>query len=364
MRFVEYGGLGTAPGPLSCQGAVLNGFWLEADLSKLTTLCERVFDEPSGERVRVTPLIGAVMLTFGEIGAIKAGGSWTDRGVVTERQVAVWIPIVVERTDEGGDSITEVGVFIPFMWLDNPISIASGREVYGFPKTLGWATFPGETPRGQADSSGGTVSDCFQLDTFALRRHRPTEQPARTPLLRVRRLPEERRRRKHQRVRGGLPRLATKLARRLPTDGAQQRLGRPPRPAILARWLVGLWALLPAPLRRLLSAATGRWLIWLEPILGHLGGTVKQFFLRQFRAIDSSKEASSSAIVRAASRARGRPRIWLLDEYEIEIFEVDSDPLYCELGIRSGETLAELRVEFDFDIELGTVLWREDRPSG
>ena len=44
---------------------------------------------------------------------------------MNEDQVAVWVPVL------GPDGLA---MFVAYIWLDNPMSMTSGREVLGYPK--------------------------------------------------------------------------------------------------------------------------------------------------------------------------------------------------------------------------------------
>jgi hypothetical protein len=279
-----------------------------------------VFDEPSGGAVGADPLLPFVLLSFGEVESITAGPPYDERGRVTERQVGLWVPILVRRKTASGTS-HEVGFFLPWMWLDNPVSVASGREVYGYPKTWGWATFAGEKHlRGIFDFAGDGApydpyrpertrdSRAFELDSFALREHNPATRLKRGPLLRVLPVGEGEKveevgaeaERDFERIRGGM-----------------------------------------------------------EQVLGGSDG-LKQFFLRQFRSPVDGTRASYQDIVRAEAvvAPSPKPRTTWLDRHRIEIEPVASDPLTETLGIKTGPAHLAVEVAFDFDIGPGEILWR------
>jgi len=131
-RYVDYGGLATCPSPVDCDDATLYSFILDADHGRLAALCERVFSAPSGGDLDLRPLGRHVMLTFGNVEQIKPQlEPWCQMGHVSERQVALWVPVVAVRSRQGRPIAMSLGWFVPYMWVDNPISLTGGREIYG-----------------------------------------------------------------------------------------------------------------------------------------------------------------------------------------------------------------------------------------
>ena len=177
--YVEYGGLTNAPGPLLCEGTTLYGFWARCDRDRLEQLCRKVFDEPSGGAVRVTPLLDHAVITFGLIeGITPQTPPFNELGVVAERHAAIWIPVRCR----GPEGTPAIGVFLPYLWLDDPISVASGREVYGYAKNWGWPRFAGD---GVTRARGSSPPRRFQLDAHAIRAYGRKEHPSRQRLFEI-----------------------------------------------------------------------------------------------------------------------------------------------------------------------------------
>ena len=324
--YVEYGSLATAPGPLRCTGARLWGFWVEGERGRIEALCSKVFSTPSGGAVVVRPLLDHVVLTFGEIERIVAGHDYGGRGNVTERQVGIWVPVLLLRRRGRVLLPSILGAFIPYMWLDNPLSVASGREVYGYPKSWGWATFPGERPRGLC---GGEPSESFTLDVYGLRTHRPDTKADRERLLEVK------------------PAGAGATARFEPI--AYDSLG-----AMLMAHAAELGAELdPAELA---AAPSER-----EALLASLrlpSPTVNQVFLKQFRAAGDGRLASQQQIVRARAKPTRTGEARSIAPHELEISELDSHPLGRELGLGPTPPVRlPFTVEMDFTVDEGEVVW-------
>ena len=139
-EYVEYGALATAPGPLACERAQLYCFFVESDTVRVQELCDRVFKEPTGGalRYRVSRL-APVILTFGTIAGLRSlHPAHSGRGTASEPEAAIWITTFAQRLEHGRYVDDHLAIFMPYIWVDDPIAFASGREVYGYPKTQGW----------------------------------------------------------------------------------------------------------------------------------------------------------------------------------------------------------------------------------
>lgn len=89
----------------------------------------------------------------------KASSNAQTIGFVADHEVAVWLPLV-ERV---GSRVRFV-VWMPYIWLDTDIGMASGREIWGFPKSIG--TFSPPTVAGQP----------YELSTRIFRTFAPTTE--------------------------------------------------------------------------------------------------------------------------------------------------------------------------------------------
>ena len=310
--YVEYGGLTTAPGPLSCSDTTLYGFFVEADDERLLRLCCKLFEEPSRGKVAYYPLGRHLMLTFGvsqEI--VSLPPPFDEMGTVTEEQVALWLPVArVQRS--GGSLVASFAMFAPYMWLDNPISVCSGREMYGFAKGMGWLRLP-----------DGGEADSLSLDVFGMNFGRG-EQPSRRRLL-------------------GLERRAAGAA-----------VG--PRPIVRLTDLVDYVGRILAD-----RSDSGLFLPGLgvvDEFAHDLGrGRFNEIFLKQFRSIENGSQAAVQQIVEApmtVTRLRGEP---LLADYELTVAPLDSHPLSEELGLKSQAVALAYQIDLDFTVGTGKVVW-------
>ena len=108
---------------------------LPADRDSLQKFCDKYlnfFDEPESERPPVyfrVPL-PYVLLQLVDYPRMEERTQW-----LRSREVIFSIPLEWYTRDDKGLHFQKWGMTFPFIYLDSPISIAIGREIYGFPKT-------------------------------------------------------------------------------------------------------------------------------------------------------------------------------------------------------------------------------------
>jgi hypothetical protein len=231
-------------------------------------------------------------------------------GGVTEPEVAIWIPVIAWR-----DGLPHhLAVFVPYIWLDNSMSIATGREMYGYPKAFGTHTVTGEK----------TAPDTLELKVYGMD-YSPTATPemnllisvkATTPLEAVPAGPGPR---------AFAEQLISQATARLATQSA---------PAAAAAFRAAAAADFTAP-------------------------TIRQLFLRQFRAAEDGTLAALQQIMEVPAKVHpGATGSLLPRRYQLTAHPLDSHPLAADLGL-VGTLDVELawRVLMDFTVEPGTVIW-------
>jgi len=179
--------------------------------------------------------------------------------------------------------------FSPFVWVNNPVSMAGGREVFGYPKTFG-----------NIGLAGSSTAPSVVLKTYC--GNMKDKQWKERELISI--LPHK----------GG-----TKKSAKLTVKSEQ---------------LMNDW----------------------------IGGTVKEIFLKQFLAIDSSfqyRSACFEQIATAEYRANKVNAKILPGSFDLTIKNFQSAPLFDELGVEDATGLEVMRVEIDeFVIGNPQILWQ------
>lgn len=311
-RFVEHGGMTTFPGKIQLDGTTMWAFMLEADQAKLQAFCRKVFDEPSGGAVRVMPLASLMMMTIVDI----ARGRFVDArpmGWSRERELTFWIPAVRVAERDGRTVATHFDMVMPYLVLDNPVAIASGREIFGYFKQAGVIGLPGD--RGRTD-------DDLSVDLFATKSFGADSEEVMQRLLTLTPVGE--------RPSTILPGI------RSFEEGARA-------------------------LHAHLRDATPTWHPSLEFDIDVLADVfarrVPQLFLKQFRDVADGRFACYQAITEAMGEVTWFDAAPQLVEYDMALTPLDSSPIAADFGFAPTQRVVGARFEYDMVIHPGRVIW-------
>src|SRR5262245_5723338 len=103
---------------------------LSHDPLALQTFCDAQINTPMGAPGRFQVMAPIVMLTITHIEAVSSEvPPFADQGALTERESMFWVPV----RDTYGPLLQPLAFFIPYTFVDNPLALVAGRELYGFP---------------------------------------------------------------------------------------------------------------------------------------------------------------------------------------------------------------------------------------
>lgn len=312
--FADQVGQQTFPGRIDFAGARLTSYFLKADRARLADLCRNIFDTPSGGALSVVPLSEWIMVSFADMGR-GSFASRPDLGWSTEKELAFWMWVGVLK-EPGSDELVGAYLYNPYLFLDNPVALLTGREVFGFHKQMGWVTLP---PPGADELS-------FKVDAFGTTTGGANAQWQQLPLLSLS---------------GSKP--ITSIGEAL-TDLASviAHLGelmpdirlRPGLPLLeeFARCLVHGWA----PLT----------------------------FLKQFRDVENPNLACYQAICTSDMQLNALHGVRLLEPGTLSVSPVANLPICDHLGIAaSGQTGYGVELVADMTLYPGRELWRAERKA-
>jgi len=304
VPYVDYGGSQIDQPPYVAENVNIYAFTVSADAAALQKLLDDRLNLPSGRTEDFVPAVPFVTFAFATIDSLYSQNPPDfDKGASSEQEFAIWISVLDRKRNQYVS-------FPPYMFVDNSYAMAAGREVYGFPKAIGWLNIPNQP----------YLAATFSIDTLILRRFRPRTPTTRETLIRVARIWPSR---------GGL-----KIARTaLEFEKELRHQFEGPK--------VVLDALERAALLR-------------DPLV----------FLKQFPAGDMPGTACYQAIAKSQSTITafhgGSP---LGGQWQIDITAADSHPIATELGLleNSIKPTSQYWANYDLTIGLATNLWVANR---
>lgn len=284
-------------------------FGVQADNETLNDhICDRYFNQPLGygSKERFTAF-QYVFFVFSNIDAASSQNEkYSERGVFSYREVAIWMLVADHET-------YKIRWFVPYIFVDNPYALHPGREIYGFPKTMGAFRIP----------SGPNPPDLLWTETILVKKEGGAGQTAR--LLEVGLPPDCECKESHH---GTKQDLFTNVLRELQVIG----------PEYLEKF--GL---------------TGKFAMNAYEEL--LRGEIPLMFIKQFRDGVNPSQASGLIIQEADSQiiSFDDARIYTAP-YEIAINDVYSHPIRRDLGLDDGQLKCALAFWMRFKFSLGRCI--------
>jgi hypothetical protein len=354
--YVERGGRQVWRPPYRAHRATVFGFVLPCDRAAIDALLHRDLVEPSRGAVDYRCAQERMLVLFAAIERLTSAEDPDRlRGCVSELEASVWC---LAADALAGNRLVW---YLPYVFVDSGQAVASGREVYGYPKQMG--VFEAGFPEGLA-SPGTTTVEAEAIDPYD-----PDQRAVLRPMLSATRAAGG-----GQAAAGGGAAAFSELLELLGEDlevdellpfgpgpqpsGAITPIGSPPPQASSP-------IVPPFAVRRVVNTMLGRGLT-ADP--AELIATMVQdptlVFLKQFRDVSCPTKACYQAVVEAslavdplsADYESLPPQL-----FEIAIEDWDSHPIATELGVPAATPLqaeAAFRARIDFDIRLGLEVWR------
>lgn len=311
-KFVEYPGAATFPGPITLNDTRMWAFLLQGDYAKMTAWCQAMFDEPSSGAVQVLPLSSLLMMSVVDIGVGRFADA-PQMGWSKERELTFWLPCV-RVEDRGGRKVaTHFNMAMPYLVLDNPVAIASGREIFGYFKQAGRVTCPGDP-----GNPSNLAVDLFATKTFGA----DTEE--------------------------AYHRLLTMTA----VQGTGAMLDTAAQD--FAGGAKALWSRLKADGQHWQpSLELGE-----ELLVDVLERRIPQLFLKQFRDVADGTRACYQAINQAMGQVTRFDALPQLALFDMVLEPLDSSPVAAQFGIVPQQRVLGVEIVYDMTIRPGEVLWR------
>jgi hypothetical protein len=316
--YVDYGAVVSLPPPIVGKGGELLALVLDGNMEKLETWCENVLNSPAKGVVRYKPATSQVLLMAGSFAEMTSGApKFRSSGSVAETQLALFLLLSAEKNEGGAFVDAGIRIAVPYIFVDNPMSYASGREDYGYPKAMGqFKPANGVGSPMEMKAFGGDLasnSKAGWTTLLELERVGQAGSAAGPP--------------------AAGPGAADEQEWRPMSEIAPYFLGT----AEDATGVLGTGALL------------------VELITALLDKSARQVFLKQFRDAQSSTAACYQAIVEApleVSNFSWRPT----PQWTVKITPITSHPIATELGVAPQTTWKTLELHMDLRLDPGEVV--------
>lgn len=129
--------LSRSPGmvpPFNFPGVTMRVFPLKADMYVLRAFCDKYLNVAPPEVAEFepfAPFVYMIVLHYGKMSVEAANLGW-----ISQHEVTFSVPLLWHRRRANGRETVDWAYVTPFIFVDNPLSLTTGREVYGWPKVL------------------------------------------------------------------------------------------------------------------------------------------------------------------------------------------------------------------------------------
>jgi hypothetical protein len=302
--------------PYRFKQATAHCFLVPANYAKLTGLCTRYLNEPSGGKALCLPAMPTLLLAFIHYPWATPTLPVKDPpGSFSYNELAVWMLVADAKRNLRRKSLDPRDAlmwFLPAVYVDDPYALIAGREIYGFPKALAQVAIP---------PAPGTLA----VDV-------PVLLPAGASAPRTRRLVE-----------------AEAKAGAVAPDGKEWPMGKcPSAQALLDSG--GVKGAVSATLKDMLKDVMKD-----VPFFDLFSGT-HLVCLKQFRDGADVAAACHQRLVEIEPNIRvtgGAP----LCAYNVRLFDLEHDRLREDLGLdKAQDSVASFTMQFDMELGAATEL--------
>jgi hypothetical protein len=297
--------------PSMQQGCTMHTFLVDGDLTKIQAALDAAFATASNGAVRYMALSSKLCLSVAEIDKIYSLDPHDERrGWLSETDVTVWVLANREGT-------ADVRWIPLWLFVDTGAAMATGREVYGFPKQIGQFEFSPKTAPARRFLTRALVLTVFS----------PQTQAEELPVIDIEPGPAPE---------GDAPATTFASLEELAQHAADRLRDAavPPEAGLLEQ------------ARRDLIAG---------------GGTM--VFLKQFPDVAQAGRACYQAIIEAPATMSVFRTAWITPQpYRVRFWSYDSHPFFHQLGIspEPQDVGHGMGVELDFPVGLGTEIWKAE----
>lgn len=177
--YIYPGGSMMMHAPFEQQNSMMFGFFIKGDIQKLQRVCYQQLNAVAQGRFRFEPLTNYVMLTFTKINKdYSMHPADRAKGWGQEIDTSIWVPVGQYKIENNQKTLLKIHWIMPYIWVDHPMTIINGREIFGYPKYLGRFEMPMSSDN----------ADHFSLDVNAFKTFSPNSEATWGRVLEVNRI--------------------------------------------------------------------------------------------------------------------------------------------------------------------------------
>ena len=294
--------------PIIFQQTQINGYVLKADWNSAQAQVDRLLNAPSGGNLNFRAISSHVILYDAVFGKAYFK-STQSMGWSREREVGIWIPLLQMTPDSF--SPIRLCCLSPYLFVDNPVALCTGREVYGFFKQ--WGSIASAT-------FAGTGRSTF-LEVLGVEQFSDQTQIGQVPLLSV-----------TQKDAGPNPTVLTSIA----------DLGK----FLFTALEIGKTSGSPGP-----TITDAQW----QALLAKGASLV---FLKEFRDGSESETACYVAVTQVNPTIDSFVSASLGGAFDFLLCPLASHPLQQEYGLTTQPGLASFSLQVDMTFPGANILWK------
>jgi hypothetical protein len=130
-------GMSSVPVPITTTDATLYAFAFRSDPAAVQQLVDATLNQVAPDKYQYVVLGHHVLLTYMHCVHCVSPANIGWQG---DHETAFFVPLMQKPTS--GDEWTKLVLWVPYLLIDSPFGLLTGREVWGFNKTYGATTMP------------------------------------------------------------------------------------------------------------------------------------------------------------------------------------------------------------------------------
>ncbi|MEP2990629.1 MAG: hypothetical protein ABJN65_02330 [Parasphingorhabdus sp.] len=288
--------------PYVAKDCLMHAMFVKGDTKNQQRLCDLALNEPTDNAFAFSVMTSWVLVTSIYVESMGSGDPLDkSKGVVSEVDIGLWS--LVSGLEKPKSKKRKLYWLPSYLFVDSSAAMAAGREVFGYPKSVGEIVRKSTSP----------MNASVDVDIWHFRKFSPTERPVKETIMKVSGPP----RKNETHDISSIEEISTFLAEFLPAAAARQYK-------------------IPLP-----------------------DAGMPQIMLQQIRDAETPHFAALKEIICVSPKPKNISNGgFLKGQYSLELAKSASHPVAETLGLKkNNKVLGGIWLEYDFDVGLGRKIW-------